>query len=361
MTQWCCPLCQLHQPFRTRDMLAFHLRRDHGEVKVSWLKQNHEGATPRWRIVLTMPNYDELNVSISGESDGNSSDADHNRVLIKAKMEQSEEVDSPILRNTTLSSTPHRGSPLFLPDSDDDESSGSIPIAPPTFVNVVADIKPKIMGHDSESPEDAKPNLSSSPDSSRAGRQGVPVAPKTSYRGSLPDRYPSPPPPTDPLGPAAQYPYLPETNSRGEQVYSCRIGGPRIYDLLNEQPLDAFGIMSWAIIDREEEIYEMEDVRDEDKVMLALWNRWIMLNKPTFLFGEYYKGIENFLNQYWDLIHKAAGWRALRAFLLMLSVNKYLSIKEVLQALKHYESKTGMDLWYQDEPPAGETESAVSS
>lgn len=36
MTEWCCPLCQLHEPFKTRDVLVFHLRRDHSEVQVSW-------------------------------------------------------------------------------------------------------------------------------------------------------------------------------------------------------------------------------------------------------------------------------------------------------------------------------------
>lgn len=43
--------------------------------------------------------------------------------------------------------------------------------------------------------------------------------------------------------------------------------------------MDEFGVMSWEIVHREEELFEMEDVRDEDKVMLALWNRWIMLNR----------------------------------------------------------------------------------
>ncbi len=43
--------------------------------------------------------------------------------------------------------------------------------------------------------------------------------------------------------------------------------------------MEEFGIMSWAIIDREELLFEMEDVRDEDKVMLALWNRYIMVHR----------------------------------------------------------------------------------
>lgn len=94
-----------------------------------------------------------------------------------------------------------------------------------------------------------------------------------STRGSLPARYPSPPPQDTPLGPAAQYPYIPDDE------YSCRPGGPKIYDLLNSLPLEPFGVLSWMIIDREEELFELDDVRDEDKVMMALWNRWIILNR----------------------------------------------------------------------------------
>lgn len=86
---------------------------------------------------------------------------------------------------------------------------------------------------------------------------------------------PTPPPQSDPLGPAAQYPYLLESDG----IYSCRVGGPRLYDLLNTLPLDEFGVLAWVIIDREEDIFEIDNVRDEDKVMQALWFRWIFLNR----------------------------------------------------------------------------------
>lgn len=105
-----------------------------------------------------------------------------------------------------------------------------------------------------------------------------------SSRGLREGRYPTPPPPSDPLGPAAQPPFLPtEPAADGELYYSCRLGGPRIFDLLNTLPLDRFGVMAWAITDREEDLFELDDVRDEDKVILALWNRWIMLNRSAFL------------------------------------------------------------------------------
>lgn len=96
----------------------------------------------------------------------------------------------------------------------------------------------------------------------------------------LPSREPSTKPPLDdPLGPAAQYPYLSEATESREVYFSCRPGGPRIYDLLNTLSLAPFGILSWYIVDREEEMFENDDVLDEDKVMQALWGRWIMLNQ----------------------------------------------------------------------------------
>jgi hypothetical protein len=87
------------------------------------------------------------------------------------------------------------------------------------------------------------------------------------------------PPLEDPLGPSAQEPYLPENYESSQVYFSCRPGGPRIYDLLNTLPLAPFGVLSWFIIDREEELFELDDVLDEDKVMQALWGRWIMLNQ----------------------------------------------------------------------------------
>ena len=67
--------------------------------------------------------------------------------------------------------------------------------------------------------------------------------------------------------------------------------------------MDEFGIMSWAIIDREEEIFELEDVRDEDKVMLALWNRWIMLNRCVRLHRTLYQVFSRLI---WWRVYKDA-------------------------------------------------------
>ena len=162
-----------------------------------------------------------------------------------------------------------RSEPLFLPEGDD----GTPPsvISPPVpSVKESEEVKAR-----HTPPPPIKRRASPKP----AGRPSLATATRQSYRGNLPTRYPSPPPKEDSLGPAAQYPYLPEKTPDGQELYSCRVGGPRIFDLLTLLPTEEFGVMLWEIIQREEELFEMEDVRDEDKVMLALWNRWIMVNR----------------------------------------------------------------------------------
>ncbi|KAI0777180.1 hypothetical protein BD413DRAFT_514026 [Trametes elegans] len=336
MTDWRCPLCQLHKPFNTMAMLNFHLKRDHEQVRVSW-SESHINKARRWRITLVLPDYDELDDSTSEEeSDSEAKEA----AAVKDELED-REVEETVLRGTNSSIVSQASEPLFLPDLDEPSPARpSSPIEP-------VDMKPKILRR-SPSPEEG-PHAEVNPISDRESRQKDVLPERKSYRGTLPSRYPSPPPPTDPLGPAAQYPFLPEVNAEGHAAYSCRIGGPRLFDLLNDLPLDEFGILSWAIVDREEELFEMGDVRDEDKVMLALWNRWIMLNKSAFIFDKYLNGIQKFLDRYWKVIHQAAGWRALRAFLLMMHANHYLSVTDVRKALQYYEEKTGMELWYKEE------------
>ena len=77
------------------------------------------------------------------------------------------------------------------------------------------------------------------------------------------------------LDPFLRPPYLPFKSVE----YSCRPSGPKLYDILGAKSLEEFGILAWSIIDREEELFEIDGVRDEDKVIQALWCRWIMLNR----------------------------------------------------------------------------------
>ena len=132
---------------------------------------------------------------------------------------------------------------------------------------------------DTSSPVKKQPSSPSLPPASLSDPWQLRQSPKEIERPpkpidlTNPERYPTPPPKNNLEGPAAVYPYIPV------DVYSCRPGGPRLYDILNDLSLDDFGITSWSVIEREEEIFELPDVRDEDKVMHALWGRYIMLNR----------------------------------------------------------------------------------
>lgn len=77
-------------------------------------------------------------------------------------------------------------------------------------------------------------------------------------------------------GPTARYPFV------SPHLHSCRPGGPRLYDILLELPSEPYGVMWWNVLENEQLLLEVEDVADEDKVMMALWNRWIFLNRSVY-------------------------------------------------------------------------------
>jgi hypothetical protein len=81
----------------------------------------------------------------------------------------------------------------------------------------------------------------------------------------------------DPLGPLGVYPYtLPDVHDDNESlVTSCRPCGPRLFDLIARHPMSDYGLTSWSLLERDEELFEIDDLRDEEKAMQALWNRWI--------------------------------------------------------------------------------------
>ena len=74
---------------------------------------------------------------------------------------------------------------------------------------------------------------------------------------------------TDPLGP------LPHADDYKSLHFSCRPCGPRLFDLVAMFPASDYGLTSWSLLERDEELFEIDDVRDEEKAMQALWNRWI--------------------------------------------------------------------------------------
>lgn len=81
----------------------------------------------------------------------------------------------------------------------------------------------------------------------------------------------------DPLGPLGVYPY-PILNVQDDDenlTISCRPCGPRLFDLVAGYPMSDYGLTSWSLLERDEELFEIDDIRDEEKAMQALWNRWI--------------------------------------------------------------------------------------
>jgi len=72
------------------------------------------------------------------------------------------------------------------------------------------------------------------------------------------------------------------------------------------------------------------------------------------------------VDEYWTMIHQAAGWAALRAWLLvslkgsilvysslmmvkMFVLNRFLTGSDVVKILRHYQDLTGMDYWHNTE------------
>jgi hypothetical protein len=60
---------------------------------------------------------------------------------------------------------------------------------------------------------------------------------------------------------------------------SCRPCGPRLFDVIGKHPISEYGVTSWSLLERDEELFEIDDVRDEEKAMQALWNRWIFFKR----------------------------------------------------------------------------------
>lgn len=60
---------------------------------------------------------------------------------------------------------------------------------------------------------------------------------------------------------------------------SCRPCGPRLFDVVAKDPISGYGLTSWSLLERDEELFEIDDVRDEEKAMQALWNRWIFFKR----------------------------------------------------------------------------------
>lgn len=175
--------------------------------------------------------------------------------------------------------------------------------------------------------------------SSSPPQRSISPIPYKLKRSPSPQLPPASPEEKDPLGPAASPPYFPAKSEYGgpDMEYSCRPGGGRLYDLLGTLPMEPYGVLAWVVLDKEDEIFD-SDMKDEHKVMHALWARWIMLNRNYFI-HDFYAGTIAFVNDYWKMIYRAAGWRALRYWLLLLLTNRFLTGPEVANVLRNYEDR----------------------
>ncbi|CCM01232.1 uncharacterized protein FIBRA_03280 [Fibroporia radiculosa] len=346
MYEWKCPLCRYHGNFARREVLEFHMKRDHSECTITWEKRQSL-RVERWQLTVVVPEK----ITDSSESATATDDEDADKDGDDGIVGLLEPFNIPSEDKLTILETQSSRDSEVAQQQDSvlDEEPEIIILDPPPANTSSSDLIPKKFRAYSPTPSATTHSYSHTRSSTtQTQRQTT----SSSLRGSLPGRYPTPPPQSNSLGPAAQYPFLPEPigdEDMQHMPHSCRIGGPKIYDLLNTLPLEPFGVLSWAIVDREEELFETDEIPDGQKVVLALWNRWIMLNRGKFILDDYCKGVIEFVDQYWLMIHRAAGWAALRTFLVVLATNKYLKPAEVVKVLKHYESHTGMEFWYKDD------------
>lgn len=102
----------------------------------------------------------------------------------------------------------------------------------------------------------------------------------------VPDAFRDPPQkasgPRDPLGALGAHPrLLSSVDDDNDNLLglSCRPFRPRLFDVIAKDPISKYGLTSWSLLERDEELFEIDDVRDEEKAMQALWNRWIFFKR----------------------------------------------------------------------------------
>jgi hypothetical protein len=314
---WSCPLCDIHGPFSTREMLAVHLGWMHEDVNI-------RKSVPKVNVNLCHMTHDAGSslMTIASRTNGNlryccsrirealeviklenvtmsmrmSVGRSPNRSLITQRSDRTQgpqvEIDTTkssanaitVIRPMRAATTSESISPATATNLNDEV------LEPPA--KEVQQPMPKFKLEFAESVVRAAPTSRSrefidAVDSKPRHPSPIPTLPRPD---SLP-RYLPDPPSADPLGPAAQFPYLPfpptqfydddeELRKRYVRVeFSTRPQGPKLYDLITALPLDRFGPLTWQVVDKEEELFEPDDVRDEGKVMMALWARWILINR----------------------------------------------------------------------------------
>ncbi|KAF8906729.1 hypothetical protein CPB84DRAFT_1844201 [Gymnopilus junonius] len=320
VSKWQCPLCNLFGTFPTREMLNFHLQMDHLEVYYDWQELNDSFANG-WKLQLVIPQSLEPEAAPTP----NVGQTPQQFSSPFPSLSLSPPLETPSIRDPT---------PLRISKKE--------PVVSLWF-------KREPQGPQNSVTPSRTPETSSSTRRSQSATGSVSTSTLTSTSMRTPNsQYPAPPPRENPFGPAATPPYLPAHSDYGGPTvhYSSRPGGSCLFDLLGTLPMGKFGLLDWEVLDREDEIYESDDVKEEYKTPSRFFNcPTVHLIRNVFI-ANYYKGAIAFVDEYWKIIHKACGWDALRYFLFILLANQFLNGHEIAQVLLHYEKHTGMAFWY---------------
>ncbi|KAF8480158.1 hypothetical protein DFH94DRAFT_462959 [Russula ochroleuca] len=230
LDQLVCPLCDILGRLNTKEMLEVHLEWDHLEVETSWRKKKNGN----WELVVELPSIGVL-------------------------ADEWEEAES------SRSSSPHPSARLWSP-------VGTFPVSETDYGGAQAAAHENTTSIEDSIPVfKFKPEISPTPASRTASL--VP--------GPSRDCLQQAPSALDPLGALRTHPDL-SSSMRDDNYslgFSCRPCGPRLFDLVARDSISDYGLTSWSLLERDEELFEIDDVRDEEKAIQAMWNRWIFFQR----------------------------------------------------------------------------------
>ncbi|TFY54731.1 hypothetical protein EVG20_g9591 [Dentipellis fragilis] len=291
MNDWLCPLCGPSPgPYPTRDALNAHLRWDHEEVGVGW---NSFDDAWELRLLLRDP---VIELTDSEDEDETSSEDEVGPREPPSPVRTEDDimaVEIEAMRDITI----REESPI-----------PEMPEPPHAVAHISFKFEAKVDEDDEPHPSELHPHRPFIDDEPRPG------------------------------GPAARYPYLPIVHGNTNLLYSCKpVTGPRLLDFVDTLEIENHGVAGkWLIWEREDEIFELDDVRDEDKVMCAVWNRWIALHRKKFI-TNYIKGVEDFVKDNLWIIYQAVGRDGLKVWLLLLIQNRFLNGHGMASVMQLYD------------------------
>ncbi|KAF8273700.1 hypothetical protein EI94DRAFT_1782910 [Lactarius quietus] len=287
MDKLLCPLCDTIGVISSKEMLQAHIEWDHSDVEASWRQKQ----SSNWEVAL------ELRGGEVDEWEGDESS-------LRQDLSPPSSPIRPLSPTETL-----RGSSV-------DAGVPPSPARETTEATETFELYGRIKMDLSLSPVSHRPSFASAANSGSARRvQGT----------------------RDPLGPLAGFPGFTTDDDKESLRFSYRPCGPRLFDLVARFPASHYGLTSWSLFERDEELFEIDDVRDEEKAMQALWNRWIFFERRRFLLDPK-KTTMGFVQKFIEVIMKTAGWKGMRVWLLLLAKHKYLTGDDVVAVMSYYET-----------------------